>query len=575
MAQTRTDLPKTGDVYGGGRFVAHIVDYIGLEEYDLIISDDIDPHPFSDYNEAPYNNPPMNLVNASTTAGSFYKKILTDYMATEPSIGGYTDWFAPYMPLWKKVIALHAAATDNIENFTWYNVINAATEDNDGWDLEFGEGAITDSDALIPQSPFSRENDSKNGATSMGPDNETNYFGKWEINPTQPGPNPFNLTFKHPFYLYAPVDQYKWVANYATLHRLNTSTYGGSSYYVGNNQIQGAGNDVISMQYNNPIRWDQYAPGLIRSPSNPSANNTEVRLFRKHNVTPTRPVKSVDTFTGTENPNIANTQYITEMIAGDKGYDTTTPQPADFTNTGVDHFWNENNLSSTRTPKEVIPCRGSGSKNISLAARHHQFYKIRQEDGNPVGDFETHEVGNFSDANVRFGGPFSMSDFRGTGHKGTVVEITTRQTPSDDEGILYNVGIRRIDKNAPGWTSDYTNAKFDSNEKRNKWGYGLKVNTTGQIHLGGNNTEVSGSDPWIITDSTTISYTNGVNADNVPNYSYISGMVSFDSTPIDGSPYLGIVGTDSNVKRSLELIDWTDGSKTLASVIENHWDLLY
>jgi len=144
MAQTRTDLPKTGDVYGGGRFVAHIVDYIGLEEYDLIISDDIDPHPFSDYNAAPYNNPPMTLVNAATTAGSFYKKILTDYMATEPSIGGYTDWFAPHMPLWKKITALHAAATDNIENFTWYNIINAVTEDNDGWDIEFGGGAITD-----------------------------------------------------------------------------------------------------------------------------------------------------------------------------------------------------------------------------------------------------------------------------------------------------------------------------------------------------------------------------------------------------------------------------------------------
>lgn len=228
---------------------------------------------------------------------------------------------------------------------------------------------------------------------------------------------------------------------------------------------------------------------------------------------------------------LPSTNYITSMVANNKGFGTTTPQSLNFLGLGMNLNPAIPDLrfagGSWRSPlpTETLPCNGLGAQQCSLLNRVRQMWELKKtdnsniapkndfasavdSDGNPLyffnkpGDFYSVEIGNLFDqsqdhrvVNVFASptlGPFKFSDFRGVGHWGTRVRMRSY------EGFKHSISIPSVYS---------TLATYEL-------GYGLQVSTNpnSPIHLGGAPSITTGNS--IIESDTIID----LNIDDASNY---------------------------------------------------------
>ena len=259
------------------------------------------------------------------------------------------------------------------------------------------------------------------------------------------------------------------------------------------------------------------------------------------------------------------TQYITDMVASNKFEGTTAPVGRHFilnqnidtgdgsTTSGNSAAWaNGIDISNPQenpgggwviNPQEHIPCRRYNAQTCSLAARARQMWQMNLIDDSISGDgwgsnynsstngldslsggFDLVNVGSIGElfespviASNNFGpetiGPFKMSDFYGTGH------WTINTTIAESEIVYANAPAIQIMT-----IFSLGNPLFG--------GFGLRMKSSGQIHLGGNPTNPTGNATPNEDEGTTLVGENTGYTDDDFGVSFDEANISVTSTNI-------------------------------------------
>ena len=548
-----------GVFQNGGNYICKITDHVNFEKYDLIF------------------NPYCPDLDTAQEFTDWRNNTLPNLSLTMDGVGNYTGWEIADPLTLQMILSLYASGrwgdpgvdemAQEPANGYPFDRIRKGEHNKDNWrDTEDGDGEtpwenegldIGPGDFDLEDIPAPYKDGSSNTSIGLKAININNaYLGQWDIGEkdVSPGSSYHNSKYD-PLHFKSTVTQGRnlFHANNTPdgIIRFWTTTYYPSEQYEAYTPYMtpqgfpaGGGyytTRTIPAFYEHFYFNDNIDEDLSKLDIQPGPYKQEtipkwvVPLIRKTNVQKIYSKSNIEyaANNSAEHTALSNnhntTKYIAAMVAGNLGFDTTTPQGYDLGNTS----WkiNDGNYKIPSSVEENLPCRASGSKNVSLAALARKTYHIREACDNlnfghginlfinednfnftskattslNVSSFTSNNIAaaqfnNPSDvfvnsSNFSPAGPFRMSDFRGVGHRGVGYEVSsTIGQPIGDGLPPLTLGTRPSFPGSEALASQTSVYDFPSEEHtKGKMNYGLMVKQTGQLHLGGDPTEVSGS----------------------------------------------------------------------------------
>lgn len=567
-----------GVFQNGGNYICKITDHVNFEKYDLIF------------------NPYCPDLDTAQEFTDWRNNTLPTLGLTMDGQGYYTGWEIADPLTLQMILSLYTSGRwgdPGVDEMAWdngypFDRIRKGEHNKDNWrDTEDGDGETPwenegldtgPGDFVLEDIPAPYKDGSSNTSIGLKAINiDSAYLGQWDIGEkdVSPGSSYHNSKYD-PLHFKSTVTQGRnlfhanntpdglirfWTTNYYPpfTRDVEKKQYGISGVYVGSSWTT----VTTPAFYEHFIFNDNIVEEVDKFGIQPGPKNQEtmpkwvVPLIRKTNVQKIYSKSNIEYAANNSAEHTAlsdnhnTTKYIAAMVAGNLGFDTTTPQGYDLGNTS----WkiNDGNYKIPSSVEENLPCRASGSKNVSLAALARKTYHIKEacdnlnfghginlfinennfnfnskktplifaydQSGGPGGGSNPFGSGlqlanlpttpdnltaaqfnnpsNVSGDTSRFSsaGPFRMSDFRGVGHRGVGYEVSsTIGMPSGDNLPPLTLGTRPSFPGSEALASQTSVYDFPSEEHtKGKMNYGLMVKQTGQLHLGGDPTEVSGS----------------------------------------------------------------------------------
>jgi len=554
-----------GVFQNGGNYICKITDHVNFEKYDLIF------------------NPYCPDLDTAQEFTDWRNNTLPNLSLTMDGVGNYTGWEIADPLTLQMILSLYASGrwgdpgvdemAQEPANGYPFDRIRKGEHNKDNWrDTEDGDGEtpwenegldIGPGDFTLEDIPAPYKDGSSNTSIGLKAININNaYLGQWDIGEkdVSPGSSYHNSKYD-PLHFKSTVTQGRnlfhannvspdgiirfWTTNYHPpfTRDVEQKHYTVSGYYASSTWTTVTTPAFYEHHYFNDNIEEEYPKlGLANGPYNLHYPKWVVPLIRKTNVQKIYSKSNIEYAANNSAEHTAlsdnhnTTKYIAAMVAGNLGFDTTTPQGYDLGNTS----WkiNDGNYKIPSSVEENLPCRASGSKNVSLAALARKTYHIREacdnlNFGHGINLFINENDFNFNKKktpavfNIGFStnllevtpdnltaaqfnnpsnvsgdtskfssaGPFRMSDFRGVGHRGVGYEVSSYIGQKIGDGLpRLTLGTRPSFPGSEALASQTSVYDFPSEEHtQGKMNYGLIVKQTGQLHLGGDPTEVSGS----------------------------------------------------------------------------------